>query len=100
VYPVRVSICGDLLDAKAGLDPVGLIDILWVHSRPADGLEHIAHHVNGQAVDITLFVKSDAPESAYLAAIRICRSALDAAHPLAGWKLSTEDRANGVIRIS
>ena len=100
MYPVMVSIRRDLLDVKAGLDPVGLIDILWAHSRPADGLEHIAQHVNDQAVDITLFVKSDAPESAYLAAVRICRSALDAARPLAGWKLSTDDRASGVIRIS
>jgi hypothetical protein len=100
VYPVTVTIRGDLLNAEAGLDPVGLIDILWAHARPEDGLEHIAQHVNDDTVDITLFVKSDAPQSAYLAAIRICRSALHAARPLAGWKMITGDQVNGLIRIS
>jgi hypothetical protein len=100
VYPVTVSIRGDLLNAESGLDPVGLIDILWAHARPEDGLEHIAQHVNEDAVDITLFVKSDALESAYRAAIRICRSALCAARPLADWKMITDDQVSGSIRIS
>jgi hypothetical protein len=51
-------------------------------------------------VDITLFVKSDAVESAYRAAIRICHSALHAAHPLADWKMITDDQGNGFIRMS
>lgn len=100
MYPVTVSIRRDLLSAKSGLDPVGLIDILWAHACPEDGLEHIAQHVNDDTVDITLFVKADALESAYRAAIRICHSALRAAHPLADWKMITDDQGNGFIRIS
>ena len=100
MYPVTVSIRGDLLSAKSGLDPVGLIDILWAHACPEDGLEHIARHVNDDTVDITLFVKADALESACRAAIRICRSALHVARPLADWKMTTDDQVNGVIRIS
>lgn len=100
MYPVRVSIRGDLLNAKSGLDPVGLIDILWAHACPEDGLEHIAQHVNADTVDITLFVKADALESAHQAAIRICHSALHAARPLADWKMTADDQVNGVIRIS
>jgi hypothetical protein len=88
-----------LLNAKEGPDPVGLIDILWAHARPEDGLEHIAHHVKNDRVDITLFVKSDARESACRAAIRVCRSALHAARPLADWKMITENQADGFIRI-
>ena len=100
MYPVTVSIRGDLLNAKSGLDPVGLIDILWAHARPEDGLEHIAQHINDDTVDITFFVKSDAPDGAYRAAIRICRSTLHAARPLADWKMITDDQVNGSIRIS
>jgi hypothetical protein len=100
VYPVTVSIRGDLLNAESGLDPVGLVDILWAHACPEDGLEHIAQHVNDGTVDITLFVQADALESACRAAIRICRSALHAARPLADWKMITDDQVNGVIRIS
>lgn len=100
MYPVTVSIRRDLLNSRAGLDPVGLSDILWAHARPEDGLEHIAQHVNDDMVDITLFVKSDAVESAYRAAIRICHAALRAAHPLADWKMITDDQGNGFIRIS
>lgn len=100
MYPVTVSIRRDLLSAKSGLDPVGLIDILWAHACREDGLEHIAQHVNDDTADITLFVKADALESARQAAIRICRSALQAARPLAEWKMITDDPVNGVIRIS
>ncbi len=98
MYPVTVSIRRDLLSAESGLDPVGLVDILWAHARPEDGLEHIAQHANDGTVDVTLFVKSDAPESAYLAAVRVCRSALQTARPLAGWELAAD--RDGLIRIS
>src|SRR5690348_14843624 len=100
LYTVKVSVHAELLNVKAGLDPVGLIDILWAHALPEDGLEHIAQHENGGTVNITLFVKSAALESAYLAATRICHSALSAARPLADWHLITDDRASSFIEIS
>jgi hypothetical protein len=100
VYPVTVSICGDLLTEKAGLDPDGLVDILWAHAQREDGLEHITEHINGDVVTITLFMKSVTPENSYQSAIKIFRSALSAARPLADWKLATDNRSNGPIRIS
>ena len=100
MYPVTVSVRGELLNAEAGLDPVSLIDILWAHARPEDRLEHIAQHVNDDTVNITFFVKSAALEGAYVAAIRICRSALSTARPLADWQLITDDRASGLIKIT
>jgi hypothetical protein len=66
---------------------------------PEDRLEHIAQNLGDEAVDITLFIKSDAPESAYLTAIRICGAAIGTSHALADWKLVAGTQANGVIRI-
>ena len=100
MYPVTVSIRGDLLRTSACLDPAGLVDILWAHALPGDGLEHIAQHISDDTIDIMLFVKSDAPESAYQAAIRICHSALHTSRALAAWRMITDHQETGVIRIS
>jgi hypothetical protein len=99
VYPVTISIRGDLLRAAAGPDPAGLIDILWAHALPEDRLELIAQNLGDEAVDITLFIKSDALESAYLAAIRVCNAAIGTSRALADWKLVAGGGARGVIRI-
>jgi hypothetical protein len=100
VYPVRISIPRDALKALHGLEPAGLIDILWAHTVPDDRLEHIAQHLSEDTVDIMLFVKSEAPECAYKAAIRIFRSALQTSRSLANWKLVADDEKNIIIRIS
>jgi hypothetical protein len=100
VYPVTVSIPSDLLRANAGPDTAGLIDILWAHALPEDGLEHIAHHISDDTVDIMLFVKSEAPEIAYAAAMRMCHSALRTSRALARWRLITDSQGYGVIRVS
>ena len=100
MYTVSVSIRGDFLRATALLDSAGLIDILWAHALPQDGLEHIAKYISGDTVDIKVFVKSDTPENAYKAAIRICHSAIHTSSALADWRLITDDQAHGVIRIS
>jgi len=77
-----------------------VVDILWAHALPEDGLEHIARHIGEDTVDIMLFVKSGTPESAYQAAIRICCSALHTSSTLADWKLTADNRVNGIISIS
>ena len=100
MYPVTVSINGDLLRGPARLDPAEMIDILWAHALPKDGLEHIAQHIGDDTFDITLFVKSDAPENAYRAAIRILHSALYTSRALADRRLIIDDQVDGAIRIS
>jgi hypothetical protein len=87
MYPVTISIGGDLFRSTASPDPAGLVEILWAHALPGDGLEHIAKRVAGGTVDITLFVKAGGPESAYQAAIRICQSAINTCPTLADWRL-------------
>ena len=99
MYPVTISIRGELLKATAGPDPAGLIDILWAHALPEDRLEHIAQNLGDEALDITLFIKSDALASAHLAAIRVCNAAIGTSQALADWKLVADTQANGVIRI-
>jgi hypothetical protein len=100
VYTVTVSMRGDLLRTSVLRDSAGLIDILWAHALPGDGLEHIAKHISDDMIDINLFVKSDSPENAYKAAVRICRSALSTSAALADWRLIADDQPHGVIRIS
>lgn len=100
MYPITVSIRGDLLRGPDRLDPAEMVDILWAHALPEDGLEHIAQHIDDDTVDIALFVKSDTPESAYRAVIRICRSALCTSRALADWRLIIDDQADSVMRIS
>jgi hypothetical protein len=100
VYPVTISIPRDVLGVLPGLDPAGLIDILWAHTVPEDRLEHIAQHLSEDTVDIMFFVKSEAPERAHEAAIRICQSALSTSRPLANWRLVADDQGHINIRIS
>ena len=100
MYPVTVSIRRDLLCKSCGPDLAGLIDILWAHALPTDGLEHISKRMDDDTADFVLFMKSDTPEQACGAAIRICRRTLAASSMLADWKLIPGDLTAAFIRIS
>jgi hypothetical protein len=100
MYPVTVSICSALLGEAASLNSAELIDILWAHSLPADGLEHIGLRVGERTVDAVLFVKSATPESARGTAIEIFRRTLSLSRPLAEWKLVPDDGTGSRIEIS
>lgn len=100
MYPVTVSIRRDLLCETAGPDLAGLIDILWAHALPADGLEHIGQRVNYETVDFVLFIKSTGQENACQAALGICRRMLSASPALTDWKLIDSDMRDPIISIS
>jgi len=100
MYPVTVSIRRDLLGETPCLDLAGLIDILWAHALPADGLEHIGQRVDYETVDVVLFMKSTAQENAYQAALGICHRMLSASPALADWKLIASDMQDAIISIS
>jgi hypothetical protein len=100
MYPVTVSIRRDLLRETSGLDLAGLIDILWAHAVPADGLEHIGQRISYETVDVVLFMKSAAQENARQAALEICRRMLSASPALADWKLIASDMKDAIISIS
>jgi hypothetical protein len=100
MYPVTVSIRRNLLQETSGLDLAGLIDILWAHALPADGLEHIGQRTNYETVDVVLFMKCVAQENARQAALGICRRTLSASPALADWKLIASDMKDAIISIS
>jgi hypothetical protein len=100
MYPVTVSIRGDLLRETSCLDLAGLTDILWAHALPADGLEHIGQRINYETVDVVLFMKSAAQENACQAALGICRRMLSASPALADWQLIAGDMKCAIISIS
>jgi len=100
MYPVTVSIRRDLLRETSGLDPAGLIDILWAHALPTDGLEHIGQRINYETVEAVLFMKASTQENARQAALEICRRMLSASPALAYWKLCASDTKNAIINIS
>lgn len=100
MYPVTVLIRRDLLRETSGLDLAGLIDIIWAHALPTDGLEHIGQRINYETVDAVLFMKSATQENARQAALEICRRMLASSPALADWKLCASDTKNVFISIS
>lgn len=100
MYPVTVSIRRDLLRETSGLDLAGLIDILWAHALPTDGLEHVGQRINYETVDAVLFMKSAAQENARQVALEIFRRMLTASPVLADWKLFASDTRDAIISIS
>lgn len=99
MYPVTVSIRRNLLWGTPSLGLAGMIDILWAHALPADGLEHIGRRIDCETVDLVFFMKATAQENACQAALGICRRMLSASPILADWKLIARD-AKGVISIT
>lgn len=100
MYPVTVSIRRDLLWETSCPDLAGMIDILWAHARPADGLEHIGQRMDCETVDLVFFMKSTAQENACQAALGICRRMLSASPALAGWKLTAGNAQDAIISIT
>lgn len=100
MYPVTVSVRRDLLQKTSGPDLDGLIDILWAHALPADGLEHIGSRICDDTADFVLFMKTDTPEQARGAVMGICRRTLAASSVLVDWKLLPGDVSTAFIRIS
>lgn len=100
MYPVTVSIRRDLLSEIPCLDLAGLIDILWAHALPTDGLEHIGQSENYESIDIVLFMKAASQENACQAAVGFCRRMLSASPALADRKLIASDMNDALIVIS
>jgi hypothetical protein len=100
MYPVTISIRGNLLREVPCLDLAGLIDILWAHALPEDGIEHIGRRMDNETVDVVLFMKCASKEDACQAALGICRRMLFASPALADWKLLASDIEDAIIRIS
>jgi hypothetical protein len=100
MYPVTVSIRRELLRETPCLGLAGMIDILWAHAVPADGLEHIGQRVDCETADLVFFMKSTAQENACQAALEICRRMLSASPALADWKLVARNVKDAIISIT
>lgn len=99
MYPVTVSICPALLGEAANLNSAELIDILWAHSRPEDGLEHIGLRISDDTIDAVLFVKSDTPENARRTTIEIFWRTFSRSPSLAEWELVSRETSGSRIKI-
>jgi hypothetical protein len=100
MYPVMISVRRDLPGEINGVSPAELIDILWAHAAPEDGLEHIGLCIKDDALEIALFVKAASPEDARYITIGICRRVLSASPRLADYRLVATDTLGASIKIS
>jgi hypothetical protein len=71
--------------------PAGLVvDLIWVHARTDDRLEHVRAVTSADRVDLVLFIDAptgDGGDGADRAADRVCRKALAASATFSGWRL-------------
>ncbi|MFI7320386.1 hypothetical protein [Streptomyces venezuelae] len=74
------------------LEPGIVTDILWSTAVPADGLEHIYATTGRQEISLVLFHRADQATDALAATTRICRTALEQAPALTGYRLLTPAR--------
>lgn len=74
------------------LEPGTVADILWSTAIPADGLEHIYATTGRQEISLVLFHRSVHAAHAVAATDRICRSALEQAPALTGYRLLNPTR--------
>jgi hypothetical protein len=65
-------------------------DLIWVHTVPADGLEHVRARVGAGRVDIIFFLRFDTQEGAESSAREICRRVVSSTSIFAGWNYTKE----------
>lgn len=74
-------------DAGRGPPVAVVVDVMWVHTRAVDEIEHIFVRCDTSSIKIVFFHLLRARVEAELAADRICADALSRSSVLDGWSL-------------
>ncbi|MFD8597117.1 hypothetical protein ACFV1L_19155 [Kitasatospora sp. NPDC059646] len=70
------------------LTPATVTDLIWLHSRPEDRVEHIRARVDADRWRIAAAVIADTPDAAAASLRRVCERALQHVPALRGWRLA------------
>ncbi|MGW4695557.1 hypothetical protein ACWEO1_24650 [Kitasatospora cineracea] len=73
--------------APSQLTAATVTDLIWVHSRPEDRVEHIRTRVDPDLYRIAAAIIADTPDAAVANLRRVCERALRHAPSLRGWHL-------------
>ncbi|GIG60998.1 hypothetical protein Lfu02_53700 [Longispora fulva] len=72
----------------AELEPSTVTEILWSHTTPADGVEHVRTRVRSDRYDIAVFLIADGEEQALATARDLCDRAVAASPILRSCRLT------------
>ncbi|MFI9788721.1 hypothetical protein ACIHEI_35215 [Kitasatospora sp. NPDC051984] len=73
--------------APSQLTAEAVTDLIWVHSRPEDRVEHVRARVDLNQYGIAAAIIADTPQAATANLRRVCERALRHAPALRGWFL-------------
>ncbi|GHJ45467.1 hypothetical protein Cs7R123_28090 [Catellatospora sp. TT07R-123] len=68
-----------------GLSPAEVVDLLWLHAAPPDGVEHIHARAGPAGIDVVVFTVASGQDIADVIVAAVCGRAIRSAPVLSGW---------------
>jgi hypothetical protein len=67
--------------------PGAVVDLIWLHAAPPDGIKHIHARAGPGRIEVVMFVVASQQDIGDYVARAVCRRAVDATPALRGWQI-------------